>query len=228
MLIDCHLHTTRYSPCSHLSPYEACEIALARGLDAIVITEHQIQWKREEIKELQMEFPGLKIYAGLEVTLRENIDIVVITKNIGMQVPYLMSFDEFLERNNVDLEKSFIFVAHLFRWSLDIEFDENFVFPYLHGIEMNSINILMNGYRIVDSMYMSKYFSLYNEIKNKWNLKPIYNTDSHSPTTVGLIANEIICDRLPEDEEELALLLKENTIYEYQNFELLKKIFGRW
>ncbi len=226
MLIDCHVHTTRYSPCSHLSPYEACKLALSRGLDAIVITEHQIQWKREEIKELQQEFPQLKIYAGMEITLRENIDIIVISKNVGLQIPYLISFEELINKNLFDLEKSFIFVAHLFRWSSEIEFDENIIFPYIHGIEMNSINILLSGFKKIGPFYQSTHYALYEEIKNKWNLKPLYNTDSHSSTTIGLIANEIKSVKIPPDEEELALLLKEKDIYQYQNIDLLQKIFN--
>jgi histidinol phosphatase-like PHP family hydrolase len=82
MLIDCHLHTTRYSPCSHLRPYDACALASQRGLDALVITEHQIQWNKKEIKELQQDFPELKLYSGVEVTLREGLDLVITKRQL--------------------------------------------------------------------------------------------------------------------------------------------------
>ena len=228
MIIDLHLHTTRYSPCSHLTPQDACILAIKNGLDALLITEHQIQWNEMEIKELQNEFPEIKLYAGLEVTLSEGIDLVIITKNKGINVPFMISFEELLNIPSLDISKSFIFVAHLFRWSNHIEFDENKIFSQIHGIEMNSINILLTGYkRAKNNFYVPVQIDLYNHVRDKWNLKEVYNTDSHSPLCVGTIGNYLEIDQIPEDEEELISVLKTHKIYQFQNTKLLAKFLKR-
>ncbi len=226
MLIDCHVHTNRYSACSHLRPYEACRLAIKRGLDAVVITEHQIQWNKEEIKELQREFCEIKLYAGLEVTIMEGIDLVIITKNLGLQIPAMISFKELSSR--VDLSESFIFVAHLFRWSKEINFKEEEIFSKIHGIEMNSINILLSGWEKNDmGLLTSREYNLYHCIKEKWNLLPLYNTDSHSPLTIGTIANNIPSNYIPKDEKELVELLKTTSVQEFQDTKTLTKILRK-
>ena len=63
--IDLHTHTRRYSLCSILSPDKLCEVAVARGLNALVITEHHHQWSKDEIAVLQARHPAIKLYAGV-------------------------------------------------------------------------------------------------------------------------------------------------------------------
>ena len=228
MIIDLHLHTTRYSPCSHLTPQDACFLAVKRGFDALVITEHQIQWNEMEIKELQNEFPQIKLYAGLEVTLREGIDLVIITKNKGLNIPFMISFEELLNTPSLDISKSFIFVAHLFRWSDYLDFDEEKIFPHIHGIEMNSINILLTGYkRQKNEFFKPVKIDLYNEVRDKWNLKEVFNTDSHLPFCVGTIGNYLEIDEVPEDEEWLVSVLKTHKINQFQNTKLLAKFLKK-
>ncbi len=44
MLIDIHIHTTRYSECSSLHPVDMAVAAKEAGLDGICLTEHQTVW----------------------------------------------------------------------------------------------------------------------------------------------------------------------------------------
>ncbi len=192
----------------------------------MVITEHQIQWNLYEIKELQKEFPALKIYAGLEVTLQEGIDLVIITENREVEVPYLISFDSLIRGNYIPWERSFIFVAHLFRWQRDIPPGVRDILSMIHGIEMNSINILLAGYMFDEdfSSMKSRYWFLYEEVLTEYNLVPLFNTDAHQREVIGSIANEIELPYLPEDEKELAFFLKTSCPIQYQNIEILKAI----
>ena len=229
MVIDCHLHTTRYSPCSNLSPYEACSISHKRGLDSIVITEHQIQWNKKEIKELQRDFPGIKIYSGLEVTLREGIDLVIITKNLGLNIPFMISFNELLELKEFDIQNSFVFVAHLFRWNKELSHEIEKIFPHIHGIEMNSINILLSGHKKdPEGRFHPRDLPLYKRVQKKWNLRPMFNTDSHNSLVAGSIANNIKTTHIPDDEEELVSVLKKNIPLEFQHSNILKDILNRF
>ena len=55
MLIDLHVHTTAYSGCAKSTPHEMLERATEIGLDAIVITEHNVVWPEERVAALQMK-----------------------------------------------------------------------------------------------------------------------------------------------------------------------------
>ena len=44
MLVDIHIHTSRYSECSSLHPIDMAVAAKEAGLDGICLTEHQTVW----------------------------------------------------------------------------------------------------------------------------------------------------------------------------------------
>jgi predicted metal-dependent phosphoesterase TrpH len=68
MLIDTHVHTTRYSPCSALTPVELVRRAEKLELSGIVITEHDHLWTQEEVEALKKETAtDLLIMRGQEV-----------------------------------------------------------------------------------------------------------------------------------------------------------------
>ena len=67
MLIDLHCHTAPLSSCSALDVGQLVDLARARGLDGICLTEHDRAWPEEELAELRrsLAFP---IFAGVELT----------------------------------------------------------------------------------------------------------------------------------------------------------------
>ena len=68
MLIDMHVHTTRYSACSGLDPVELVRRAEELELSGIVITEHDHLWTQEEVEDLKKETEtDLLIMRGQEV-----------------------------------------------------------------------------------------------------------------------------------------------------------------
>lgn len=71
MLIDLHVHTERYSGCAHMSPEAMARTAQERGLDGVVITEHDVLWPLDEVAALQAAFPALRIFRGIEVSTAE-------------------------------------------------------------------------------------------------------------------------------------------------------------
>jgi len=69
MLIDMHIHTTRYSACSILDPCDLVYKASELGLSGITITEHYYLWSDSEIEALKRETGSeIKIFRGQEVT----------------------------------------------------------------------------------------------------------------------------------------------------------------
>jgi predicted metal-dependent phosphoesterase TrpH len=50
-----HVHTNRYSGCSNIDPMKAIFRAAEVGLDGIVLTEHGICWKEEDLEALRQK-----------------------------------------------------------------------------------------------------------------------------------------------------------------------------
>lgn len=70
MVIDMHLHTSRYSPDSQIDPGDLIERAIKLKLDGLVLTEHDAVWEEEEIAELKRQSgeDALVILRGQEVS----------------------------------------------------------------------------------------------------------------------------------------------------------------
>ena len=69
MKVELHLHTSRYSACAQASPRELMTRCMHCGYKAVYITEHDAVWSDGEIDELQSEFPQIKIFGGVELTI---------------------------------------------------------------------------------------------------------------------------------------------------------------
>lgn len=67
MLIDLHCHTLPLSQCSALQPGQLVDLARARGLDGICLTEHDRMWEAEALSELRRR-TGFLILSGMELT----------------------------------------------------------------------------------------------------------------------------------------------------------------
>lgn len=75
--VDLHIHTC-LSPCGSLemSPSEIVRCSLAKGLDAIAITDHNTTLQCPEIQSVGRK-NGLMVFAGVEVTTREEAHCLV-------------------------------------------------------------------------------------------------------------------------------------------------------
>jgi len=75
MLLDIHVHTAKYSPCSSLDLYDAAIKARAVGLDGICITDHDTDAAKTEAARVVRE-TGLRIFVGMEIQTHEG-DLLV-------------------------------------------------------------------------------------------------------------------------------------------------------
>ena len=94
--VDLHLHTC-LSPCGSLemSPRRIVETALERKLDAIAITDHNSTMQCSEV-QLLGEQSGLLVFAGVEVTTREEAHCVVLFANEQSRAAFQEYLDEHL------------------------------------------------------------------------------------------------------------------------------------
>lgn len=205
--IDLHTHTGRYSYCSRLTPDVLCETAIARGLDALAITEHQCQWQPDELAVLQRKYPQIKLYAGIEISCTDKHDYVVLGLPAGLVDGQQVSIQD-LHAMLDDHPQAFSFVAHCFRYSTgangldDLQVD---------GIEVGSHNLVrwpppaQGPVPILNE-------SLYHRWQQRMGWVPLCNSDGHSMHMLGGFYNRIETPELPADEVELAALLKSGRV----------------
>jgi predicted metal-dependent phosphoesterase TrpH len=76
VLIDLHVHTTRYSPgCSVLDPLDLVPAAKDMGLDGVAITDHNSRWDSAELDRLQGQ--GVFVATGREVDCAYGLHVLV-------------------------------------------------------------------------------------------------------------------------------------------------------
>jgi len=188
--IDLHLHTARHSDCSALSPRRACELALARGLHGLVITEHRFRWSETELAPLRQAFPDLLVLSGMEVTLVEGYDVVLLGDGLPARAPMLMHARELEAILAPRRESVFAFVAHAFRYSLSRNRRLERILELVDGLEMNSVNILRTGFR-AEERYVPKVADLYEQARSDFGLVPVWATDAHSEAAVAALATQL-------------------------------------
>ena len=228
MRIDCHTHTTRYSSCSILHPKELCALAVGRGLDAVVITEHGRQWGQDELALLRADFPDLAIFSGVEISLREGYDVICLTGDTLLDLPQFPTLSCLKRAISPHRSMIFTFVAHPFRF-------RNFMTPELaeilktvEGIEMNSVNILKRAPHVNEGRYRAHNAALYDEARKRYGLVPLFNSDAHAPQGVATIANELPGPNAPRDCAELAALLRAAPPQEWQNPQQIEEALDRY
>ena len=67
MLIDMHTHTSVFSTDSNLLPHDALVKAAERGVDGVLLTEHDVLWPADRVARLS-EQVGILVLSGVEVT----------------------------------------------------------------------------------------------------------------------------------------------------------------
>jgi hypothetical protein len=221
MRIDCHFHTSRHSCCSQITPERACELAADRGLDALLITEHNQYWDEEALATLQAGFPRIKLYAGIEIALAEGYHVVVIGPRLVQTMAPVISLGQLKAFTGDHRENFFLFVAHAFRYDPTPLPSLPRILDYCDGLEMSSINILRGHLAHNGSLLMPDNNHLYQRYLFNYNLTPLFNTDGHDEAAVGCIANELETGTVPTDEVALARMFKASSPAEYQNQSLL-------
>ena len=186
--IDLHTHTNRYSECSHLSPSELVRLSRLRGLDGIVVTEHDRQWSSGEIDELRGISGELAVYGGFEASLPEGHFLVIGMEHEG-------AFDTGISLRELSALAEEEDAALI--WAHPGRFGGKTVEPGLiHGIEVMSFNIGV------------KQVPLIRGNQEALRIPPVAASDSHRPVSIGTYAT--LFPHLPSDEKELARMIRKS------------------
>jgi predicted metal-dependent phosphoesterase TrpH len=135
---DHHIHTTRYSPDSVISPSELLESARMAGLDGVVITEHDAQWERLELEELGRSAGDLVVLSGAEISAQEGHFLVYGLPDLdeiesGIELAELLDVVRALD--------AAIVAAHPFRWGQDFAALIDQFGPVFDALELVSNNV---------------------------------------------------------------------------------------
>ncbi|PTN38732.1 PHP domain-containing protein [Desulfonatronum sp. SC1] len=223
MRIDCHFHTSPHSRCSLVSPKTACEVAVSRGLDALLFTEHGVYWDQDSLDALQSANPKLKLYTGIEIELTEGYHVVAFgARLLDRSVPPL-SLSELNRLVAPERDNTFLFVAHAFRYQPYSTPELEQILGCCDGMEMRSINILRDHAVAHPTKLVSADHALYEHSLQAYNLIPVYNSDGHDEDSIGLISNELTGVSPPSDETALARLFKSSHPVELQDRQRLAR-----
>lgn len=173
MKIDMHVHTSRYSACSVMSPEEMAEAAIQAGLDGVVITEHDYLWIASETEQLQAKFGDLKILRGVEVSTVEGHFLVYGIDDNGLFFAG-MGYLELARR--VHQAGGIVAVSHPGRYSDDTP-------PEVLGcppdaVEVASMNMLAHARAAVE------------RATARLDAASIAGSDGHAVSQIGLYATD--------------------------------------
>ena len=136
--IDHHVHTSRHSPDSVIEPSVLVDQARLAGLDGVVITEHDYQWKPDELADLNARSDGLVVLSGVEVSAREGHFLVYGLPDLEGVRPGI-SLADLLKV--VKAQDAAIVAAHPFRWDQDFRLIVAQHGPVFDAVELVSNNV---------------------------------------------------------------------------------------
>lgn len=114
MKIELHCHTCRYSSCAVDTPHAMMEALVRGGYDAVFITEHDAIWTDWEIADLQRDFPQIRIFPGVELSMGAASEHMVV---LGCGDRRLLELKD--PRKVVDFARAndcLVVLAHPYRW----------------------------------------------------------------------------------------------------------------
>ena len=174
--IDHHVHTSRYSPDSDISPAQLVAAARRAGLDVVVITEHDHQWPQDELDELNRSAQGLVVLSGAEISAREGHFLVYGLPNLD-EVPVGIALADLIEV--VQRHRAGIVAAHPFRWEQDFK-----AIVVRHGAVFDGIELLSNN-------VTRETRALTEALLKHHPMAATGSSDGHQPEVVGCYFTEV-------------------------------------
>ena len=114
MKVELHLHTMRFSGCALCTPADMVTALVANDYHAVYITEHDAVWPENELKLLRKQFPSIRIFPGMELSLHSGGHLLVLGSNdkayLKMNNP-----GEIMERAKKLGHRTIL--AHPYRWA---------------------------------------------------------------------------------------------------------------
>ncbi len=175
MLVDLHLHTAERSGCAMSPAVDQLTAAVKAGLGAVAVTDHHALSAPKEREVWRGLFPDIFVLPGIEITLEEYEDILVVglddpqLAHGSWSWPDLQAFVK--ERGGLSV------LAHPMRFSSEIGIDIENLPP--DAIEGHSTNV------------PSRLRGRIQSLADRLGLPVVANSDAHAAYDVGRFANRL-------------------------------------
>jgi len=174
--IDHHLHTSKHSPDSDISPRQLIDAAKRAQLDVVVITDHDYQWQADELAELNREAKGLVILSGAEISAREGHFLVYGLPDLNA-VPAGVALADLLAV--VKRHQAAVVAAHPFRWEQDF------------GEIVDQHGAVFDGVELVSNNVTRETRKLTERLLERRPMAATGSSDGHQPDVVGCYYTEV-------------------------------------
>ena len=198
MVIDLHVHTRRFSPCSEMDPEEAALEAKKIGVDGICFTEHNKAWPPHDISKL-MEKTGVLIFRGIEVDTTEG-HVLVFGLNRDLQG--ITRLEDL--RQMVDEANGVMIAAHPFRGFLLFGFSK--LQMDMNDAYQNPLFKVVDGMEILSGRQTPKENDFSSQVCERLSMKGVGGSDAHSIKDIGTCVT--IFENRIESQEDLIQELK--------------------
>jgi len=182
------------------------QAAIACGLDAIVLTEHDYMWRPEELASLQARFPRIKLFSGIEVSVDSAEHVVVIG------VPHPQLFTPFMRPADlvaaVRRHQGAAILAHPYRWSPSVRQD-------ILAVQLDAVEVYSNSIR----NYMQQPIR---DLHDKLKLPLVASSDGHHTEHLGLYAIDL--HQPARDDKDLARMIRQGQFSIWTNPERISAI----
>ncbi len=198
--MDVHVHTTPASSDSMLEPDELVELAIANGLTAISMSEHDFTLEPHKQQEFREQYPDLFINFGMEVSTDLGH---VLAFGMPGYLPGIRRVEKL--REEADRVGGFIVVAHPFRRLFDpvtaMRTGEKFELTPTEAAEQMEIFKLVHGIEVANGANtpQENYFAL--EVAEILGMPATGGSDAHSTSGIGTFATAF--ERSVNSTEEL-------------------------
>jgi predicted metal-dependent phosphoesterase TrpH len=187
--IDLHVHTRERSPCASSSAEKMIRAAIDRGLDALVISDHNRLVPPQHLSTLNAKYAPFRVFGGIEVTLAGEHALVLGVQDSLLEHRW-WSYGDL--HSFVSEQGGLLALAHPFRFNRKIEADIQRFPP--NALEVHSHNTPRRAEPVIRAVAAAL------------DVRLLSNSDAHLVGDVGAHYNEL--DEVPEDALELVAMLK--------------------
>ncbi|MHA1229327.1 MAG: PHP domain-containing protein [Candidatus Helarchaeota archaeon] len=174
MIIDPHIHS-KYSPCSKIGIKDLFNTAINKGLDAIIITDHNILSTRILLNFPIEYFDILKVFIGEEIT---TIDGDILAYGISEPIPQGLTAEKTI--NLIHDQNGIAVAAHPYRKSKKFGHKLLGLGDRIFDLDLDAIE----GYNGNNSN-ASNHLAV--KTAKKLNLPIIGGSDAHFPSEIGKV-----------------------------------------
>jgi predicted metal-dependent phosphoesterase TrpH len=181
---DLHVHTSRYSSCSHSSPEAMCREAIKMGLAGIGLTEHDKWWPTPKLERLQTAFPDLTIFRGIECSSAEGHFLVFLPEDT--------SIEEVGPGTLYHLAPKVRNLGGIVIWAHPFRYDRSM--PLWLG------HVVLDGIEVASTNMDEKANDLSLQVARALGIVKFENSDAHDANSIGAYGNTYPC-RLKDNRE---------------------------